>query len=183
VQSGPSSSTNRLSARRTSGGLAALNRFTLTDSKSTDVKKPAALVFKQEIDMTMKNALTVVAAVAAAMFAQATFAQASAPLSRADVKAETKAAAKAGQLTPAGEGSTPMDKPTTKSTKTRAERKAETKAAVKAGAIPKAGEISPPATPSTGPTASRADVKADTKAAVKAGTIPKAGEAPLENPK
>ena len=57
--------------------------------------------------MKMKNALTVVAAVAAAMFAQASFAQAaSAPASRADVKAETKAAAKEGKLTPAGEGAT-----------------------------------------------------------------------------
>ena len=49
-------------------------------------------------DLTMKNALTIVAAVAAAMFAQGAFAQASAP-TRAEVKAETKAAAK----TPAGE--------------------------------------------------------------------------------
>ena len=64
--------------------------------------------------MQMKNALTIVAAVAAAMFAQATFAQASAP-SRADVKAETKAAEKAGKLTPAGEGAAPTDKSTAKS--------------------------------------------------------------------
>ena len=56
--------------------------------------------------MKMKNALTVVAAVAAAMFAQASFAQASAPAARADVKADTKAAAKDGKLTPAGEGAT-----------------------------------------------------------------------------
>ena len=54
--------------------------------------------------MQIKNALTIVAAVAASMFAQATFAQATAPASRADVKAETKAAEKAGTLTPAGEG-------------------------------------------------------------------------------
>jgi hypothetical protein len=37
--------------------------------------------------MKIQNALTVVAAVAAAMFAQATFAQASAPATRAEVKA------------------------------------------------------------------------------------------------
>ena len=61
--------------------------------------------------MTMKNALTVVAAVAAAMFAQATFAAdaASAPAARADVKAETKAAAKDKKLTPAGEGAAPTE--------------------------------------------------------------------------
>ena len=78
--------------------------------------------------MKTKNALTIVAAVAAAMFAQASFAQASAPASRAEVKAETKAAEKAGKLTPAGEGAAPVAKSDEKSTMTRAERKAATKA-------------------------------------------------------
>ena len=56
--------------------------------------------------MMIKNALSIVAAVAASMFAQASFAQAaSAPVARADVKAETKALEKSGKLTPAGEGS------------------------------------------------------------------------------
>ena len=50
-----------------------------------------------------KSVLTVVAAAALAVFAQGAFAQASSP-SRADVKAETKAAEKSGKLTPAGEG-------------------------------------------------------------------------------
>ena len=50
-----------------------------------------------------RNVLTVVAAAALSVFAQGTFAQASSP-SRADVKAETKAAQKAGELSPAGEG-------------------------------------------------------------------------------
>ena len=63
--------------------------------------------------------------------AQAAFAQASAPPSRADVKAETKAAEKAGKLTPAGEGTAPAEAPGAKSTKTRAERKAETMTWVK----------------------------------------------------
>jgi hypothetical protein len=54
--------------------------------------------------MQMKNTLTIVAAVAAALFAQGTFAQASAPATRAEVKAETKADAKAGKLPAAGEG-------------------------------------------------------------------------------
>ena len=72
--------------------------------------------------MTRLINFTIVAAVAAAMFAQASFAQASAPAARAEVKAETKAAEKAGKLTPAGEGAGPTDKATAKSSKTRAER-------------------------------------------------------------
>ena len=52
--------------------------------------------------MKTKSVLTVVAAAAIAVFAQGTFAQASAPTSRAAVKAETKAAEKSGALTPAG---------------------------------------------------------------------------------
>ena len=88
----------------------------------------------------MKNALTLVAAVAAAMFAQGALAQdaASSP-TRADVKAETKAAGKAGKLTPAGEGPTAAA-PAASSTKTRAERKAATKADAKAGKLTPAGE-------------------------------------------
>ena len=50
--------------------------------------------------MKTKTVLTVVASAAFAVFAQGAFAQASAPVSRADVKAETKAAPK----TPAGQG-------------------------------------------------------------------------------
>ena len=60
--------------------------------------------------MQMKNALTIVAAVAAAMFAQATFAQAASSPTRADVKAETKAAAKDGKLAPAGDAPAPAKK-------------------------------------------------------------------------
>ncbi len=90
--------------------------------------------------MTMKNALTVVTAVAAAMFAQASFAQASAPVSRAEVKADTKAAAKAGKLSTTDDMDRGVDKPTTKSTTSRAAVKAETKAAEKAGKLTPAGE-------------------------------------------
>jgi len=89
-----------------------------------------------------RNVLTVVAAAAVALFAQGVFAQASAPASRADVKAETKAAEKAGKLTPAGEGPGAMtsgEKGGT-STKTRMDRKDETKAAAKAKQLTPAGE-------------------------------------------
>ncbi len=132
--------------------------------------------------MQMKNALTIVAAVGAAMFAQGSFAQASAPASRADVKAETMAAAKEKKLTPAGEGATPTDKAATKSTMSAAERKAATKAAAKEKKLTPAGEAGPVAAAPAGSAAARADVKAETKAAVKAGTTTRAGEGP-EAPK
>ena len=131
--------------------------------------------------MTMKNALTIVAAVAASMFAQATFAQPSAPAARADVKAETKAAVKDGTIPKAGEGPVAPRVAASggMSGKTRADRKAETQADRKDNKLTPAGEAVRPAAapvPATGSTAARADVKAETKAAVKDGTIPKAGE-------
>jgi Domain of unknown function (DUF4148) len=137
-----------------------------------------SLVLKQEIDMQMKNALTVVAAVAAAMFAQASFAQASSP-SRADVKAETKAAEKSGQLTPAGEGSAPVAKSTAKSTTPRSTVKAETKAAEKAGQLTPAGEGAAPVDKSPmKSTKTRAERKAETRAAAKGKQLTPAGEGP-----
>ena len=84
-----------------------------------------------------RNILTLVAAAALAVCAQNTFAQASSP-SRADVKAETKAAGKAGQLAPAGDR--PSKQPSRSSNTTREARKSQTKADQKAGNIPKAGE-------------------------------------------
>jgi|SRR5450755_2748290 FlaG/FlaF family flagellin (archaellin) len=134
--------------------------------------------------MKMKNVLTVVAAAAFAVFAQGAFAQASAPASRADVKSETKAAEKAGQLTPAGQGAAPMEKSTTKSTKTRAERKAETRAAAKAKELTPAGEGTNMKADTAGPsTKTRAERKAETKAAIKSGQTQPAGEAVPDAPK
>ena len=86
--------------------------------------------------MKMKTALSVIAAAAAALFVQGALAQdaASAPKSRAEVKAEAKA-----NKTPAGEaGQAP--KKEAKSTKTKAERKAETQKARKEGKLAPAGE-------------------------------------------
>src|SRR5689334_20691103 len=89
-----------------------------------------------------KNVLTVVAAAALAVFAQGAFAQASSP-SRADVKAETKAAEKSGKLAPAGEAADlkaeKADK-SAKSTKTRDERKAQARADQKSGQMAPTGE-------------------------------------------
>ena len=93
--------------------------------------------------MQMKNALTIVAAVAASMFAQASFAESdSAPLTRAEVKAETKAAAKNKELTPAGQDS-PKPAAETGPAAARADVKADTKAAAKAKELTPAGEGSP----------------------------------------
>ena len=87
-----------------------------------------------------RNVITVVAAAAVALFAQGAFAQASAP-SRADVKAETKAAEKAGKLTPAGEGPGNMGTGATPGSNTSKEaRKADTKAAAKSHQLQPAGE-------------------------------------------
>ena len=118
----------------------------------------------------MKNALTIVAAAAAAIFAQGVYAQASAP-TRAEVKAETKAAPKA----PAGENVPAA--PDTKSNTTRMDRKAATKEAVKEGDVPKAGEnVSDKGAKTSKSMKTRAERKAETKAAVKAGDTTPAGE-------
>ena len=60
---------------------------------------------------------------------------------RADRKADTKAAAKDGKLTPAGEGAPKVSSATeAKSTAARADVKADTKAAAKDGKLTPAGE-------------------------------------------
>lgn len=131
--------------------------------------------------MKTKDTLTIVAAVAAAMFTQASFAQASAPPSRAAVKAETRAAEKAGELVPAGQAvSMPSTEPKKTSDKTRAERKAATREARKEGELVPAGErglVSPAV--NAGPSKSRSEVKSKTRAAEKAGDLVPAGETGL----
>ena len=64
-------------------------------------------------------------------------------MSREQRKAETAAANKSGQLTPAGQGGAPQAKTTTASTKTREQRKAETVEAQKKGELTPAGQGSP----------------------------------------
>ena len=129
--------------------------------------------------MKMKNALTVLAAAAVALFAQGAFAQdaASAPKSRADVKAEAK-----GSKTPAGEaGQAPAKEP--KSTMTKAERKAETQKAKQAHELAPAGEAAGEKAAASGVKASKADIqkaraerKAKTAEARKEGKLAPAGE-------
>jgi hypothetical protein len=127
----------------------------------------------------MTKAFTIASAVVAvcgAMLAQATFAQDAAPASRADVKAETKAAEKAGKFTPAGEGAAMSDTSTPKSTKTKADRKAEVAAARKSGELAPAGPAPdyPKTTTPSGKT--RAERKAETRAAIKNHETLPAGE-------
>ena len=64
---------------------------------------------------------------------------ATSPPTRADVKAEARAANKARQLQPAGEGPSTDAAQKSASTKTKAERKAETLQARKEGKLPPAG--------------------------------------------
>ncbi|MGZ5185121.1 MAG: hypothetical protein ACXWCO_08445 [Caldimonas sp.] len=129
--------------------------------------------------MSSKSILVAAAAVAAAFGWHSAIAQASAPLSRAEVKSETKAAEKARQLTPAGEGSGPMTKASDAGpAKTRAERKAETLAARKAGTLAPAGstQAADVADAARKPTKTRAQRKAETLEAKKKGELVPAGE-------
>lgn len=121
------------------------------------------------------------AAALAALTAPAAFAQA-APVSRESVKAETKAAAAAGTLMPAGQGAgTKGSGDTGRSNKTRAERKSETIMERDMGGLTPAGQVS--AKPDHmnkvhGHPKKRATVKGQTRAAARAGSLQPAGEAP-----
>lgn len=136
--------------------------------------------------MTTKAVLIVAAAAASMLSSQIAFSQdtspPSPPVSRAAIKADTKAAEKARQLTPAGEG-LPGDKQTSfKSTKTRSERKAETLVARRQGALEPTGEAAglkeERAEDRAPSTVSRAQRKAQTRALEKAGKLTPAGEGP-----
>lgn len=138
----------------------------------------------------MKKTLSSLAVAALALFsAHSVLAQAP---SRAEVKKETAAANKAGQIPGSGTGPSADTSPpiSTKSDTTRAEVNKEAAAANKAGKIPgtgtgpseaTAGETSPKEKAATS-TASREEIKKSTASANKAGKIPET-EAQLQNPK
>jgi hypothetical protein len=130
--------------------------------------------------MGTRNAFIAVAAVAASMTWQLAAAQASSP-TRADVKAETRAAEKSGTLARPGELGGPVVKaPEGSGTKvTRAERKKATREANKAGKLARPGSSNAAdnAIRAQPTTASRADRKSDTRAANKRGELESAGEA------
>jgi len=117
---------------------------------------------------------TLVAAAAPAAFAQAD----STPLTRADVKEETRAAMVAGHMMPAGDAPWAGEPAAFVSTLTRAQRKAETMAARYSGALPPAGDAA--AMASLAPmhsTKTRAERKAETLDAIRHHQVMRAGEA------
>jgi hypothetical protein len=124
--------------------------------------------------MKMKTTLSLIAAAAVAMLAQGAYAQAASSPSRADVKAEGKAAAKSGETKALETQSASPSK--AKSTKARADVKSETKTAVKAGET-KPGDKPDMPTKSAG-TKAKSDVKAEGAAKAKEDAKPVAGEAP-----
>jgi hypothetical protein len=108
------------------------------------------------------------------------------PLTRAEVKAETKDASKHRELLPAGEASPAPKEVAPSSGKTRAQEKAETAAARASGDLLPAGERS--TTPAERKAAAsrrsqktRAQQNAETRAAIKAGQTIPAGDGPATN--
>jgi hypothetical protein len=138
------------------------------------VSRVAHLQYLGEIPM--KKALLILALPLLQFAAVQAFAadamDASAPKTRAEVKAETKTAISTGKAGQAGEaGPAAIIDKKIDSTKTRAEVKADTKAAAAAGELPKAGEAAATAAVDKKPvsTKTRAEVKASTRAAHKHG--------------
>lgn len=123
--------------------------------------------------MKTKQVLSVVAAAAFAVLAQASFAQGA---------GENKPAMKSDSLAPAGQGPLAASAPSTMSDKTRMERKDTTKSDRKAGALKPAGDASDmkddKADKMKPSSVNRAERKAQTKAAVRSGTTQPAGDSP-----
>jgi hypothetical protein len=107
---------------------------------------------------------------------------ATAPGSRAEVKAETRAAERAGHLTPAGEGRPTDGTSNFKSSKTRAERKSETLQARKNKELVPTGNAAQQkldvALRAQKPTRTRAERKAETRQDIAQGQLVPAGEGP-----
>jgi hypothetical protein len=118
----------------------------------------------------------------AAAFGPVAFAQTdSTPASRTEVKQETRAANKSGQLLPAGEVNAADKQKPAASTKTRAQRKAETLEAAKKGDLQSPGQSLYKTHMSqqkamANSTKTRAERKAETRQAAKEGKLPPAGE-------
>jgi hypothetical protein len=128
---------------------------------------------RNRLEKQMKNKLAILSvAILAAFAASNVYAQTTDPTTRADVKAEAKAAAKDGSIT---KGASPAQKPMSSGGKEkRAEVKAEGKAAERSGEA--ITEVSPAPKPSRNSAKTRAEAKAEAKRAAKAGEIPQ-GEA------
>lgn len=133
-----------------------------------------------EAFMLKRNVVVLTGVAVAALVSQSVGAQASAPVTRAERKAETAELNKAGKLTPAGQGGVSATPSTTKSSLTRADRKAQTVADAKSGNLTPAGQGGVrSSTPSGGSsTVSRSQRKAETAALNKSGKLAKPGEGP-----
>ena len=118
----------------------------------------------------MKKIVLATAFALSQVFVFSAFAQTADPITRAEVKAETKEAVKSGDI---AKGQV-TKAPKAKSTAARAEVKMDAASAEKAGTIAAGQETKPTKTKST---KARAEVKADTKAAVKSGEIATGQEA------
>jgi hypothetical protein len=123
-------------------------------------------------------------------FTQSCFAQAaSAPLTRSEVKTETRAAAKAHELIPAGEAIAPIPAKVPKSNYTRAQRKVDTLQARKNGDLSPVGDAADEERAAKQQaraprsTKTRSQRKAETLAAAKAHQLIPAGEGPTAYPK
>lgn len=128
--------------------------------------------------MNIKHILPIAVAASFAMLAQVSFAQST---SRAEVKAQTRAAEASGALMGPGVGHGPEFNPNADapSSKTRAEQKAKMRADEKAGKLDKTNERSvAPSAKAKHSTTTRAEVKAKTRAAEKAGKLTSGEEAP-----
>jgi hypothetical protein len=133
---------------------------------------------------TMKLIPTVGVAIAIAAASGLTLAESSqAPLTRAEVKAETRALQSAHKLAPAGRDgiNNPLARTPRASTKTQAERKAEVAEARANGELQAAGDArdvqADRAARAAATTTVRAERRAETRAAEMAGRLTRAGEA------
>jgi hypothetical protein len=126
--------------------------------------------------MSSRTLLVSAFAVAATLAWQSVSAQASAPVSREQRKADTAAANKAGQLTPAGGGEAPKAKSTEKSsTVSRDQRKAETAQMNQEGKLAPAGGSLAEAPSGKASTKTKAQRAAEIEEARKKGEMVPAG--------
>jgi hypothetical protein len=130
--------------------------------------------------MNIKNVGSVIVAVSA-LLAQGAIAQTEAPKSRAQVKAETLAAEKKGDVPPPGD-TAKQEKLSKKSDAVRSDVKKETAAANKKGELAKPGEGPPQEKMAKKSDKARAEVKAETAVAKKKGDVVPAGEAAAPAP-
>jgi len=125
--------------------------------------------------MAMNGRLTGAVFALASVLSGVVFAQAQAPARRADVNAETRAAAEAGQLIPAGQGPSAQDG-VMASTRKRVDVEAETRAAGRAGLLAPTGMVAPKVLEGNGSSWTRADREAQTRAAARSGQLIPAGQ-------